>query len=251
MKKLKCSFVFLLCCMLCTQTFSQDKDTSVDRERNSILKINLSALVFKNISVQYERKIARRISVAVNGHYIPFGKLPFLSQIEKAIDDPSVPVDKLKLGGIGFTPEVRFYVGKKGALRGFYLAPFANYTNYKTDLPINYLNDTKTGIFNGNISTITGGLLFGAQWKLGKSLYLDWWIIGPNYGSGKGDLNFNSSLSLIEQADLRDQIEELREDAPFDKIIDSYTVNGNGAFMKLKGPWAGLRGLGFNLGIRF
>ena len=239
----------MLCLVLSLTLLSQQQDTVLEKQKNNILKINLSALVFKNISVQYERKIAKSISIAANVHYIPFGNLPFLSSIEKAIDDPSINVDKIKLGSFGVTPEIRFYIGKKGALRGFYIAPFANYTTYKTDLPIDY--DTKTGIFNGSIKTITGGLLFGAQWKLGKSVYLDWWIIGPNYGKGNGDLNFAAALSPSEQIDLRSKIEDIRADAPFDKIIESYSVDNNGAKIKVSGPWGGLRGLGFNLGFRF
>ncbi|MBC7890020.1 MAG: DUF3575 domain-containing protein [Ferruginibacter sp.] len=237
------------CFVLSIPLFAQKQDTAKESQKNTIVKINLSALVFKNISVQYERKIARNISIAANVRYIPFGKLPFLSSIEKAVDDPSVPVKKAKLGAFGVTPEIRFYVGKKGAMRGFYVAPFGNYTRYKTNLPIDYSG--KTGIFNGNISTITGGLLFGAQFKLGKSVYLDWWILGPNYGGAKGDLILTTPLSASEQAELADQIEELKADAPFNKIIDSYTVGSTGALIKARGPWAGLRGLGFNLGIRF
>ena len=215
--------------VLSVSAFAQSKEEDKPKEspKNNIVKINLSALVVKNISVQYERKVAKRISVAANVHYRPFGQLPFLSSVEKAINDPGVPVDQLKWGGFGVTPEVRFYVGKKGALRGFYLAPFANISNYKADLPIDYSNGifNKTGIFNGNISTITGGLLLGAQWKLGKSIYLDWWIIGPNYGSAKGDLILTTSLSSIEQSDLRNQIEDLIANAPFDKLVKSYAQN--------------------------
>jgi hypothetical protein len=234
-------------------TFAQSEEEPKESPKNNIVKINLSALVLKNISVQYERKVGKRVSIAANVHYRPFGQLPFLSSIEKAIDDPSVPVDKLKWGGLGVTPEVRFYVGKNGALRGFYFAPFVNISNYKADLPIDYSDGTtdRTGIFNGNISTVTGGLLLGAQWKLGKSVYLDWWIIGPNYGSAKGDLNLATALSATEQTDLRNQIEDLIADAPFDQLVESYSVNGGGATIRAKGPWAGLRGLGFNLGFRF
>lgn len=207
----------------------------------------------RNISLQYERKVAKRISVAANVHFIPFGKLPLQSSIEKAIDDPTVAVDKANLGSFGFIPELRFYVGKRGALHGFYLAPFANYTQYKTDLPINYSvsTNTQTSIFNGNVTTITGGLLLGAQFKLGKSVYLDWWILGPNYGSAKGDLTLNQALSAEEQAGLTEQIEDLQSEPPFDKLIESYSVNGSGAIINAKGPWGGLRGLGFNLGISF
>lgn len=238
------------CLMLSIPLHAQQQDTMVGMQNSNIIKINVSALVFKNISVQYERKIAKRISVAANVHYMPFGKLPFLSSIEKAIDDPSVPVDKLKLGNFGFIPEIRFYLGKNEALRGFYLAPFASYSRYETDLPVNY-GVNKTGIFKGNISAITGGLLLGAQFKLGKSVYLDWWIIGPNYGGSNGDLHLNSPLSTEEQIDLREQIEDLKTDGFYGKTIDSYTVDSNGAYIKVKGPWAGLRGFGLNLGFRF
>ena len=77
-------------------------------KKNNILKINLSALVIKKISVQYERKVAKSISVAANVHQMPFAKLPFLSEIEKAINDPSVPVNQLKLDAFGVTPEIGF-----------------------------------------------------------------------------------------------------------------------------------------------
>lgn len=249
MQTLKTIYPILFSFVFSSPVFAQKQGKETERQKNNIVKLNLSALVFKNISVQYERKVAKSISVAANVHYIPFGKLPFLSSIQKAIDDPNVPVDQFKLGGFGFTPEIRFYVGRKGALRGFYIAPFANYTKYKTGLPINY--SAKTGIFTGNITSLTGGLLLGAQFKLGKSLYLDWWIIGPNYGSAKGGLNLTTTLSAMEQTELRNEIEALKADAPFDKLIESYTVSSTGAFINAKGPWAGLRGLGINLGIRF
>ena len=241
--------------VLSVSTFAQseEEDKPTESSKNNIVKINLSALVVKNISVQYERKVAKRVSVAANVHYRPFGQLPFLSSIESAIDDPSVPVNQLKWGGVGVTPEVRFYVGKKGALNGFYFAPFANISKYKADLPIEYSNGSidKTGIFNGSISTVTGGLMLGAQWKLGKSVYLDWWIIGPNYGNAKGDLVLTTTLSPSERDDLEQQIKDLKADAPFDKLIESYKVTSSGATIRAKGPWGGLRGLGFNIGFRF
>lgn len=229
------------------------KDTAkaVTIDHDNIVKINLSALVFKNISVQYERKVAKRLSVALNVHGIPFGKIPFEKQIEKSINDTTVPISKFRFGSFGFTPELRFYVGKKGALRGFYLGPFINYNKYKTDLPITYDNDTKTGIFSGKVSAITFGLQLGAQWKLGKRVTLDWWIVGPNFGTCTGDLAFAATLSPSDQADLNSNLEDVSKDDAFKNIIKSYSVSSNGASIKMKGPWLGLRGLGFNLGYRF
>lgn len=240
--------LFLL--IITVNVSAQIKDSAGTSLRNNIIKINLSALLFKNISVQYERKITRKTSLALNVHYIPFGKAPFKSAIEKAIDDPSVKIDQFQLGNFGITPEYRFYVGKQGALHGFYIGPFASYNEYKTDFPVNYSNDTRTGIFTGKLKAYTFGLQLGAQWKLSKSIYLDWWILGPNYGSAKGDLILTTALTVDEQNALSKELENLKNDVPL-KVIKSYSVYPNGAVIVAKGPWAGLRGLGFNLGFRF
>jgi hypothetical protein len=230
--------------------YAQNGDSIPAIEKNNVVKINLSSLIFKNISLQYERKISKKSSVALNVHMIPFGQVPLKKAVEKIIDDPSVPVDKLKLGNFGITPEYRFYLGKRGALHGFYFGPFISYNNYKADLPVTYDNDTRTGIFSGTLSAYTFGLQLGAQWKLGKNVVLDWWILGPNYGSAKGDLILASQLSEMEQTSLRDELRQLKEDAPLE-VIKSYNVNANGATIVVKGPWAGLRGMGFNIGYKF
>ena len=90
----------------------------------------------------------------------------------------------------------------------------------------------------------------GLQWKLTKKLYLDWWIIGPNYGGSSGKLIFNGNLSQVEQSVLQDELEKLKQQVPFN-FIQSYTVGDAGAIINISGPWAGLRGLGFNLAYQF
>lgn len=248
LKTIKAAAVFYLCIICPTANAQKEKDA--EPQKNNIIKINLPALAFKNISLQYERKVGKKTSVAVNVHTIPFGKLPFQNLFKDISNNSSVQYDKFKLGSFGIVPEFRFYVGKKGALRGFYIGPFASYNNYKMNMPINYSNNTKTGIFEGKLNAITGGLQLGAQFKLGKNMILDWWILGPNYGSANGTLSFSGALTPSEQSDLKTQLENLKRDAPL-KTIKSYTVTSTGATVVAKGPWGGLRGMGFNLGFRF
>jgi Protein of unknown function (DUF3575) len=229
-----------------------EKVTAPVPEKKNIVKINLLPLVFKNISLQYERKIGKRITLAANVHCIPFGKLPFQNTFKNISKDSSVQYSQFKLGSFGFVPEFRYYLGKKGALHGFYIGPFLSYTHYKMNLPINYSDNTttKTGVFGGNLNAITAGVQLGAQFKLGKNMILDWWILGPNYGSATGTLNFSAALTDEEQTDLNTQLEKLKNDAPL-HTIKSYTVSSTGASVKAKGPWGGIRGLGFSLGFRF
>ncbi len=224
--------------------------TDSARIRKNQIKVNLSALVFTNFSLQYERQVGRKTTVALGANMRPFGTLPYKTLLKKALNEDAVNLDKLKLGVWGITPEFRYYTGKKGAMRGFYIGPFFSYRQYKSDLPIKYDNDTKDGVFSGTLKSYTFGLQFGAQWKLGKHVHLDWWILGPNYGSARGDLIFTSALSPADQQDMIDKIENLKDDLPV-KAIDSYQVGPTGASIKVKGPWAGLRGMGFCVGYLF
>ena len=245
---LKISIVFYVCFL--TFTAGAQKTKQDVTEKNNVIKINLSALTFKNISIQYETRVGKKTSLALNVHSIPFGNIPYQSAFEKLIVQNFIQYDKFKLGSFGVVPEVRFYVGKKGVLHGFYLAPFVSYNNYKINLPISYNNNTKTGIFDGSLNAYTGGLQLGSQFRLSKSLTLDWWILGPNYGSANGTLNFASTLTPSEQTDLSNALEKIKNDAPL-KTIQSYKVSSTGAIVTAKGPWGGLRGLGINLGVRF
>lgn len=227
-----------------------EPDTARVQSLNNMIKLNLSSLILKNFSLQYERRIGKRTTVALNGHWMPFGRLSLSQIMKRVINDPAVPVQDFRLGISGIVPEFRYYLSKRGAFQGFYLGAFLAYNEYKTDLPITYDNDTKTGVFNGKLTTLTGGLQIGAQWNLGRRVYLDWWIIGPNFGNAKGDLDFRGPLTPSEQDDIRQGIEEIKEDVPVNSI-KSYEVNSQGAFIDVKGPWLGLRGMAFNLGFRF
>lgn len=90
--------------------------------------------------------------------------------------------------------------------------------------------------------------MFGAQWFLGRHVCLDWWIMGPHYGSGNGSFSGISSqpLSQEEQNDLRRELENL--DIPLTN--KTVSVNANGATLILDGPWGGIRA-GISLGIKF
>lgn len=251
-KTIKIGTIFYLCLLCLAVNAQEEKEVSPEPEKKNILKINLPALAFRNISLQYERKVGKRTSIAINVHTIPFGKLPLEATLKNFGDEADVEFNKFKFGSFGIVPEFRYYVGKKGALRGFYIGPFLSYNNYKMELPITYNSGatTKTGIFIGKLNAITGGLQLGSQFRLSNRLTLDWWIFGPNYGSANGTLTFTSPLTPSEQADLQIELDQLKEDAPLN-TIKSAVATSNGATIVAKGPWGGLRGLGFNLGFRF
>lgn len=253
-------FIFLLSASFLLVGFdfsmaqTREANTADVVESPNLVKINLMALPIKNFSFQYERPIAKKISVAGGVRLMPKGKLPFSSSIEKMIDDEEAweYIGKLEISNFAFTPELRFYMGKE-VLRGFYIAPFVRYANYKAEMPFKFEFEDENSItreedipLSGKISSFTGGFMLGAQWKLSKLVYLDWWILGPHYGSSNGDISGKKTLSPEEQEGLRDGLEDLNDLF----FVDGYEVNSSGAKVNIKGPWGGVRA-GLALGFRF
>src|SRR5690606_16799638 len=223
-------------CLIGTASLSAQTADSLkaDGSGKNLVKVNLTAIPLKNYSFQYERAIGKKISAVIGFRFMPESGLPFKSSFESIIDDEDTwkYVDQLKTGNTAITPELRFYMGKS-VFRGFYIAPFARFASYSAELPsfeFDYEHpvegsQTETIPLSGNLKTITGGLLFGAQWKLSKLVYLDWWILGPQYGTAKGDISGKKQLSAEEQTALREELEGL--DIP---LVDTKTtVDQNGA----------------------
>lgn len=234
----------------------------VDYDKN-VIKLPVTSMIFNTYGLQYERMLTKKISVAVSGRFMPGLSNLIHDRLESSIDDPNTVRDlqSLELSGNGITPEIRFYLGRHDGPRGFYIAPYASFTNYNIGLhdfavtleddrvPDDYQGElTRRFDLDGKIKGFSGGLLFGAQWRLGKSVYLDWWFLGASYGTANGDLNAISSETLSQewQDALRDRLENL--DVPLLKLEPN--VHSKGVDSKISGPWAGIRS-GLSIGIKF
>ncbi|MNL11943.1 hypothetical protein D3C87_1327990 [compost metagenome] len=250
----KNSLTLLLLLIFCAAGTTNAQEKQEDAAGKNLVKWNVGALLFKNFSFQYERAVAKKISVAVGVRLAPKSGVPFPSLVKDLIDDDETwnSIKDFKTGNFAITPEVRFYMGQ-GVFKGFYVAPFVRYATYSADVPYTFdieaggTSRTETMPLSGNVNTFTGGVLFGAQWKLSKLVYLDWWILGPNYGTSSGNISGKKNLSSEEQDALRDALTDL-DDLPLVKT--KYTVNSEGAKVDFDGPWAGLRS-GLSIGFRF
>ena len=222
--------------------------TALSAQNNeNVIKLNIGSLFVKNIALQYERATGTKTSLALGIRFQPYGNVPFQEWIKDQIDEPDVQVGLARIGNFAITPEFRYYFKQK--LRGLYIAPYLRYANYKAEAPVTYTGtlDTRTAFFNGNISSFSGGVLFGNQFRLSDNLVLDFWIIGGHIGGSSGQLDFVSPLTPAEQEDLRETLDDLS--IPFFDI--EYNIHSNGGTITSRGAWAGFRGLGVNLGVRF
>jgi hypothetical protein len=222
---------------------------------NDIVKINVLSLPLKNVSVQYEKVLSRRVSVALGVRYMPMTALPFknilINEFADTDQDTKDIINKSRLSNFAATPEVRFYLGK-GYGRGFYIAPYYRYARFSTNtVTVNYSepNGPKRSVnLDGSLSANTGGVMFGAQWFLGKHFVLDWWILGAHYGTGTGSFTGTPFTPFTpgEQADVRQAIEDV--DIP---LIDKrVSVTPNRVQVDASGPFGGLRA-GLSFGVHF
>jgi hypothetical protein len=222
-------------------------------ERNNV-KISVTSLIFRNFQFQYERSLTKRIGFVFGYSFIPKGRMPFESKIDGLTSTNSNSnsiFSNVEIGYTAFTPEFRFYLGK-GYGKGFYVAPFYRNLKYNiTGVKFTYTTDfgAKAELdMGGQISANTFGLQFGAQFNLGKKLILDWWIIGPHYGTSQGDIAgvTNRTLSSDEQASLQKELDTI--ELPLSEV--NAKANTNGADINIRGPWGGIRS-GLSLGYRF
>ncbi|MBI3719007.1 MAG: DUF3575 domain-containing protein [Sphingobacteriales bacterium] len=237
----------------------------VTHERESygdfnVIKINLSALATNTYSIQYERALSNHTSLLLAAKYHPVSGLPFKSTLRSLLDSLSEGagidfINNARVGGYAITPEIRFYFGK-GAMHGFYLAPFVRYENNKLDYwryTLKSVNQTIVIDFNGKQSGIGAGLQIGAQYMLSNKISLDIWLAGPYLFADKIDVN-----SLTDLSDKTDQdLQEVKND--IEKYAKDYlpghtvtaTVSHSGATLNAKGTFYGVRALGLALGYRF
>jgi hypothetical protein len=225
---------------------------------NNVIKTNLFSLAVQNYNLTYERKIGRKLSLSVAFRYMPTITPPFKNQIQQIVNDPDFNVNDLRIGNTAFTGELRWYTGKR-ALKGFYIAPYFRYANFGFSLPVENPNNNNGGTttyspisFNGNITSLSAGLMIGVQYNLSKRLVLDFWILGGHYGKSRGILtatNINPPMTQADQDELQASLNDLNNSGPF--TVEGKVLSPTSAEIKSTGPWAGIRSLSLSLGYKF
>lgn len=260
------TLVLLVLTMMPFTSRSQTEPSAESTGKNMV-KFNTLPLLGGKFSFEYERSITDRISAGTAISFRPEKKLPFQSTVQDLVDDEDLNklINEFKSSNFSITPEVRFYLSKRGLFKGFYMAPYLKYANYKASVPFDFdvtVEESATEIYSrtetipleGTIKSFTGGVSMGFHFKLSRQFHLDWRLIGPGYGSGKGKVSGTMALNPDEQQALRESMEDLKvdmRDLPLGGIKMEYDVRDDGADIHIKrSPWAGIR-TGLSIGYRF
>ena len=228
---------------------------------DNILKTNLSADAINNYNLTYEKSINHFISLSVNYKSMPLSKLPLQALAKKFIDNPAIDFDNFKIGNSTITFEGRFYLGLS-KMSGFYIGPYIRYGNYDLSVPTSYTYTpdkifpaeivkpiTAVATLDGTIRTQSYGAHVGMQFQLLTKLVLDISFIGGHYGTSTGKLNFVAPTDFPKPAQV--ELQRILDNTKANPFSLKSVVNSRGATTDTEGPWAGLRGLGIGLGLRF
>lgn len=259
MKRICLFLVFFSLIFTCPNALKAQYKTATQIEntifKKHIVKLNLTGLAFRNYGLQFEEVLNKRISITLAYRFMHSWNMPFKRFITNQSSNSLSSADALsdiKLGGSALTADLRFYLGKKGYGRGFYISPFYRHATINAKgLNFDYTNinnQTASIDLPGNLTGNTLGLMLGLQWFIGNRLCIDWWIIGPHFGTANGGFSAHTNFALdqLEQESIRSSLSSF--DIPLTK--ESYTVSANEIKLCLDGPWAGIRA-GIQFGFRF
>jgi hypothetical protein len=133
--------------------------------QTNVLKVNIFSPLVKTGSFFFEHKLTESSSAQLGG-LVTYWK-----------------VGDTKISGFALTPEYRMYLSeKKGALRGFYVAPYLRYQNLTLTVNETYDNGT-VEMGKAKLNTYGGGVVAGYQLLLKDRFSLDFFL-GPSYNGG-------------------------------------------------------------------
>ncbi len=262
MKKLFAVSLFFLCWLFFVP-FALADDVKEDQEtkmpdRKNVVKVNIPSLLLSSYSFQVERVVKPKLSLAMGVSYRPEAGLPFTdfvldNLVEEGDREVRQILEESRFSFKAFTPELRFYPGRRGAPYGLYLAPFIRYAEWDAQTAFDFEPDDGDPVnlrVTGEMSYFAGGVMLGIH-RVYKRLTFDWWLLGPFFGSVDGVFTAVSSHGMdISEADRR-ELESRINDIDFNILDVEARVGENNVDILLGGNMVGIRAAGFTIGFRF
>jgi hypothetical protein len=257
-------FIFCIAANAQTQPVTPPTQTQAAQVMQSVfgknlIKFNVSGVVLNTYQLQYERVIGKSQSIAFTVGISPNVPLPFKSTLTndfKTDSDAVRAINTTRFTKYTATLEYRFYFSGN-APKGLYFAPFVRYMNMKCSQDYTFTPSDDIlhhAHLNAQFSGFGAGFLIGDQFLIGPHWAIDWWIVGPYYGTTVtadfvGTDPMMDDMSQQDLANLKNNIESVK--LPLYKTTATVTPATNTVEAKLVGPYYGIRAFGLCLAYRF
>lgn len=193
------------------------KQPLLDPYHKNVIKFNPTPMLLfgevRNITISYERLIAKNQSVAVQGGYLLFPRL---------FDDTIVSLlsltDRSKYG-VNLSFDYRFYPGarnRRPAPDGLYLGAYLSYYGFRfsNNFDILYTEVDQNGSMAGKFNFFNLGIQLGYQFVFWKRFTLDLLMFGPSLSYYHREMTLSGDLDETE-------IENIDEEV-IQKILDRF-----------------------------
>lgn len=134
------------------------------------IKLKLIPLLFNMVSLQYERALNEKMSVACDLNFLFYSS---------TIGAAGLSGGKVSYSGFGISPEFRFYPGEE-ALKGFFVGPYISYLGMSIKAEGMGSNGLAGTAEITGINAIGGGALLGWKWLIADAFSIETHI-GANY----------------------------------------------------------------------
>ncbi len=205
---------------------SQESQDTIYR---NIVKINMAAAVFRNVSLFYERQFNDRWSAQLGAGYWIGGQIPaFMGLGDFVIESKSQGIR-----GFSITPEARYHFGNCdcGDQTGLYLGLYGRLTKYYGDVTFNYWNESSSSYIDvggaGDIREFGAGLQLGYQFTIKKRILVDFLFMGPRLSFYRLNLEVDSDFASRIIPQIEEEINERLDWWGIDPIsipVDASTV---------------------------
>jgi hypothetical protein len=184
-----------------------------DYEYKNVGKIGVTAAVFNNISLNYERSFKPKWTVNLNAGFMFNGGTPSFFEI----DSTSISLSTDGIRGYSITPDLRYYLKscENQSPNGFYAAFYLKYTNYKTGASFNYYpNYPETDELDyfgadASLSEFGVGLMLGYQLLIKERFVVDFIIIGPRKSWVNMNYSFDDNVSEAFLTTLENKLQDV------------------------------------------
>lgn len=235
---------------------------------NNSVRFNVAGAALNLYSLQYERQLTPRLALNNTFFLRPKSDIPFGGFIDNLAKTHGVGLtgirfdyifmNEAQLGVKGYSPELRYYLGKKK--NKAFIGVFGMYENFDMKVPAQ-IGVMKNGVnyevklpINFTFNTFSGGILIGKQFTWDR-VGLDVVFIGPHIGSAGKFYAFgqNANLQGLNEEEKIFVKDRIRERFGLKDKYFSMELNDDAAEIRSirPVPYLGIRGIGVNLSYRF
>lgn len=258
-KMLRKRFLLCFCLWIPSPLFGQ---------YNNSVRFNVAGAALNIYSLQYERQLTSRWSFNNTFFLRPKSDIPFGGFIDNfatkhgvgltGLKFEDIFMDEAQVGVKGYSPELRYYLGKKKNKP--FIGLFGMYEDFDMKVPArigvmkeNRYFEVKLPI-NFTFRTFSGGILVGKQFTWNR-VGLDLVFIGPHIGSAGKFYAFgqNDNLQGLTEDEKQFVKGSIRERFGLKDKYFSMEINDDAAEIRSirPVPYLGIRGLGVNVSYRF